>query len=126
MAAKIELIIEKGEGQTLWGRVNYEDDLLTDEAESIQELEQKMRILLEDFHKLSDVEFSYSYDLSAFFETYNYLKISKIAELAGMNASLVRHYAGGTKTASAEQVKKIEEAVRKVAAQLASVSLIAA
>ncbi|MDR6195907.1 hypothetical protein [Siphonobacter sp. SORGH_AS_0500] len=126
MSTKIELIIEKGEGQTLWGRVNYEDDLLTDEAESIQELEQKMRRLLEDFHKLSDVEFSYSYDLSAFFETHDYLKVSKIAELAGMNPSLLRHYAAGTKTASADQVKKIEDAVQAVANHLASISIIAA
>ncbi len=122
---KLELVIEKGD-ETLWGRVNYEDDLLTDEAENQQVLETKIRNLLKDFHQLEDVEFSYSYDLSAFFDTHDYLKVSKIAELAGMNPSLVRHYAAGTKTASADQVKKIEEAVQAVANHLAGVSLIAA
>lgn len=119
---KLLLIIEKSKGK-LWGRVNYKDNLITDFASSVDVLEKKMRKLLKDFHRLSDAEFEYSYDLTAFFEQYDFLKQSKIAELAGMNAGLLRQYACGVKYPSPEQAKKIEKAVHDLAKELKAVSI---
>ena len=122
---KIPLIIERGEDAKLWGRINYDDNLVTDYANSIPALERKMKKLLKDFHAVSDVEFEHLYDVSVFFENFNFLKQTKIAELAGINSSLLRQYATGIKHPSPEQAKKIEIAVHKLAKDLESVSLYA-
>ena len=119
---KLLLIVEKSKGK-LWGRVTYKDNLITDFASSVDVLEKKMRKLLKDFHHLSDAEFEYSYDLTAFFEQYDFLKQSKIAELAGMNPGLLRQYASGVKFPSPDQTKKIEKAVHDLAKELKAVSI---
>ncbi len=63
---KIHLIIENAKDGVCWGRVNYEDDLLVDNAESVEQLQIKMKDLLVAFHDLeaSTLEFDISYDLS--------------------------------------------------------------
>ena len=119
---KLLLIIEKDKGK-LWGRVTYKNNLITDYAGSIGALEKKIAGVLKDFHGLEKVSFNYSYDLTVFFEQFNFLKQSKIAELAGVNPALLRQYASGVKYPSAGQVKKIEKAVHVIAGELQSVSL---
>ena len=121
----VQMIIEKADN-LLWGRVNYEDNLLVDSADTLEDLRANMQALLLEFHDAKDVEFTYTYDISVFFEQYAYLKISKIAEYAGMNPGLLRHYSAGSKHPSAEQVKRIEDAVHRLAQELASVHLVAA
>jgi ribosome-binding protein aMBF1 (putative translation factor) len=121
---KLLLIIEKSKGK-LWGRVNYKDSLITDFATNVNTLEKKMKKLLKDFLELQNVEFEYSYDLTVFFEEYDFLKQSKIAELAGMNPGLLRQYASGVKHPSLEQAKKIEKAVHNLAKELKSISIYA-
>ena len=120
----INLIIENAKAGEVWGRVNYEDDLLVESAENVEQLQIKMKELLSNFHDLKPdtVNFEISYDLSAFFENFAYLKISEIAKYAGLNASLLRHYVAGSKTASKVQVMKLQEAVRKVGTELMQVN----
>lgn len=120
---KIKLIIEQGKDNKLWGRVEYGDDLLSDYASSIPVLERKMKKLLENFHNITDAEFDYHYDVSAFFENFDFLKQTKIAELSGINAGLLRQYTSGVKHPSPEQAKKIEKAIHKLAKELEAVSL---
>ncbi|MEJ0104089.1 MAG: hypothetical protein WDO19_16675 [Bacteroidota bacterium] len=105
------------------GRVTHKSNLITDCASSISALEKKMAKLLKDFHGVSNPLFSHSYDLTVFFEEYDFLKQSKIAELAGINPGLLRQYASGVKYPSAEQVLKIEKAVHDLARELQLVSL---
>jgi transcriptional regulator with XRE-family HTH domain len=121
---KLLLIIEKSKGK-LWGRVNYKDSMIADFASSVEALEKKMTRLLKDFHQVARPEFEYSYDLTAFFEEYDFLKQSKIAQLAGMNPGLLRQYASGVKYPSPEQAKKIEKAVHDLAKELKAVSIYA-
>ena len=121
----IQLIIEAGD-DGFWGRVTHNDDLIADQAETVEALQQNMKKLLLNFHKVPDVTFTLAYDLLAFFERYSYLKVSNIAQEAGMNPTLLRHYAAGSKKPSAEQVKRIEEAVHRLAIELANVHLVAA
>lgn len=122
----IKLVIEGGDG-ALWGRVNYEDNLLVDEADTVEKLQAQMRQLLLDFHDIvpDSYEFEVEYDLTAFFEQFDYLKITKIAELAGLNGSLVRQYATGKKFPSAQQAEKIENTIRQLAEQLSNVHIYA-
>jgi hypothetical protein len=64
------------------------------------------------------VEFDYHYDVSAFFENFDFLKQTKIAELSGINTGLLRQYASGVKHPSPTQAKKIEIAIHKLAKEL--------
>ena len=127
---RIQLIVEAGDERTessgFWGRLTYDNNLLVDQADTVDALQHNMRQLLLDFHGVSQVEFSLTYDLYAFFEHYSYLKISKIAAYAGLNPSLLRHYKAQTKFPSAEQVKRIETAVHRLANELKQVQLVAA
>ena len=122
----IMLIVEKSEGE-LWGRVNYEDDLLIDSAKNIAGLERKIKKLLKDLHKIDpkDVVFEHQYDLTALFEQFNYLKITAIAERANLNAALLRQYVTGIKHASAKQTKKVEDAIHKIGKELSNIAVYA-
>ncbi len=70
-----------------------------------------------------NVEFSY--DLQAFFVEFDDLKSTGIARRAGINESLLRQYASGSKYPSEEQVKKIEDAIHTLAKRLQQVSIYA-
>ena len=121
---RLQLIVEKGDNGQLGGRVNYEDNLLVDAASTLEELQKNMIKLVAEFHGAPAVTFDLAYDLSAFFAHYSFLKISKIAEHAGVNTGPLRHYSAGSKHPSAEQVKRIEEAVHRLAAELSAVHLV--
>ena len=121
---KLELIIESEKG-LLNGRVTYNDNLLVDSGKSISELEEKIKMLLHDFEELrpEEVEFEHSYDVYALFEQFDFLKISKVAEYAGINASLLRQYASQVKFPSLAQAKKIERTIHHLAKQMMEASL---
>ena len=121
---KVNLVIENAKDGIVWGRVNYDDNLLVESANNLEQLQLQMKDLLFDFHEVEkdNVCFEISYDLTSFFEVFSYLKISKIAKFAGLNASLLRHYVAGSKTASKVQVTKIQGAIKKVAQELAQVN----
>jgi hypothetical protein len=123
--AKVNLIIEKGSDGKLWGRVSFKDNLITDFANSVEALEKKIKKVIKDFHG-AEVEFESSYDVSAFFENFDFLNQSKIAELSGINPDLLRQYASGIKHPSSAQAKKIESAIHRLAKELKSVTLHAA
>lgn len=117
---KIILTIERKEGKELWGRVEYNHNLITDFAETIVELEGKIKSLLWDFEELApeQVKFIHQYDIYALFKRFDFLKISTVAEHAGMNPGLLRQYVSGTKNPSEEQAKKIEKTLHNLAAEL--------
>ena len=121
---KLQLIIEKADG-ILWGRVSYSKDLVVDSAATLPVLEKKLKKVLNDFHKLENVEFNYVYDLSVFFEQFSFLNQSKIAELSGINPGLLRQYASGVKHPSKEQASKIQKAIHDLASKLKAVKIYA-
>lgn len=122
--AKINLIIEKGEDGKLWGRVNFRNNLMSDFASSVELLEKKMSRLIRDFHGVEAV-FDHAYDVSAFFQNFDYLNQTRLADLAGINPGLLRQYASGVKHPSPQQAKRIESVIHKLAKELKSVSLYA-
>lgn len=128
---RIEIIIEKNDG-LLWGRVEGKGRFMpspygTTTAKVIENLKELLADYLKHEGKkdpfwskveLKNLEFDFSYDLESYFQEHDYLKISSIAEQAGMNPSLVRQYASGVKFPSGDQAKKIREAIKKIAKEL--------
>lgn len=122
---KIDLIIERQESE-LWGRVSYNDNLIAETADSVAELETKIKKLLEDFEDVNPetVEFTHSYDIYALFEHFDFLKISNIAKHAGMNPALLRQYVSGAKNPSKDQAKRIEETLHRLADEIKKSALV--
>ena len=119
---KIQLTLEKENG-SLWGRVSYHKNLIVASATGLPLLEKKLKKVLKDFHELEDISFEYAYDLTVFFEEFNFLNQSKIAELSGINPGLLRQYASGVKNPSKVQANKIQKAIRDLAEKLRSIKI---
>lgn len=120
----LSCIIERANGE-LWGRLTYGDDLIVEKAKSVTALDKKFRKLLWELYEIEedDVQFDISYDLTVFFEEFNFLKQSSIAAEAGINPSALRQFASGVRNPSEEQVKKIEAAVRLLGKRMEKISL---
>lgn len=134
----IELIVESNEPNSFWGRVEYKGSLIVGEGDTFEAMIQNVKDGLEDSieHEWKDdpfwskvdlksFEFDIKYDLQAFFEKFDALKISAIGKIAGMNESLIRQYASGKKFPSIEQVKRIEDVIHQLGQQLQKVSIYA-
>lgn len=119
---KLQLVLEKENGK-ICGRVMVNDNLIVATATSLQALEKKIKKLVNDFEGLEEVQFEYAYDLTVFFEQFNFLNQSKIAELAGINPGLIRQYSSGNKQPSKDQVGKIQQAIHVMAGKLKGVQL---
>jgi len=119
---KITLIVEKGE-QGLWGRVTVNDNLITAEAASIDELESELRKLILDFEDIVDVEFERYYDVFAIFEEFDFINISKFAKYADINPGQLRQYASGVKHPREAQAKKIEQAFSKLSEEINKIAV---
>lgn len=133
---KLTIIIEKSEGE-LWGRIeNVPDYLPVTSGADVEEIEQNLLDLLDDYIqnegsaysewkslRTSDIQFEHVYDLTAFFAVFDDVKVVGIARRAGINASLVRHYAAGTKYPSPQQAKRLELAIHELGERLREVVL---
>ncbi|MET7000163.1 hypothetical protein [Chitinophaga defluvii] len=124
MMTTIELIIEKAY-RGFFGRVLYKNNLIVDEASTIPKLQAQLKKLLKTTHGLkpNEIEFDIKYDLTVLFEKLNYLKISTVANLANINASLLRQYVSGVKFPSPAQAKKIEEAIHQIGEELKGIHI---
>lgn len=75
--------------------------------------------------ELKGITFEYKYDIASFFDFYDFINVSKFAERAGINPSLLRQYkSGSTNYISETQMKKIETALHKVGYELSGVQFI--
>lgn len=103
----VELIIEKGE-EGLWGTINYNDNLITGQANNLADLENKLLRCLQDFENIdpATVIFEHTYDVFALFQEFDFLNISKIAKYADINAGLLPQYVAGIKHPSLKTSKK--------------------
>jgi hypothetical protein len=121
---KLELVIEN-DANGLSGRVKYNDNLIVDFGKSLPELEEKLKKGLKEFEKLDPetIEFEHFYDVYALFEQFDFLKISKVAELAGINSELLNQYVSQVKCPNAEQAKKLENTIHDLARQMMKASI---
>ena len=65
----------------------------------------------------------YKYDMQSFFEYFNFLNITRIAERSGINPSLLRQYSKGLSNAGEKQYKKLNETMNKIAEELSMATL---
>ncbi len=124
MMTTIELIIEKTY-RGFFGRVFYQKEIIVDEASTIPKLQTQLKKLLKKNHGLkpAEIEFDIKYDLTALFEKLDYLKITNVAHLANVNASLLRQYVSGVKFPSPAQAQKIEDAIHQIGEELKRVNI---
>lgn len=120
----LELVLEHTDDM-FFGRTLYNDNLITESAKSIGEVEQLLKETLFDLEGLNTecVKFYYTYDVYSLFAENEYLNITKLADSLGINASLLRQYASGIKNPSKEQVEKIELGIKKIGQKLVNTSL---
>lgn len=138
MMEKLKIVIDKDPSDGIVSAFcEINEDLITTEANSVDDAVLNIRNLIADFQKNEwrnndalqkinaftiDLEFEYS--LVSFFDVYKSIKISEIAKLAGLNAALVRAYANGDKNPSINQALKIQEATHQLAKSLLQVRLV--
>lgn len=67
-----------------------------------------------------DLEITYRYDLQSFFNYFSFLNVSKVADLAGINPSLMRQYTSGVTRAGEKQYDKIRRAIGEIARELSA------
>jgi len=128
---RLNIIIEKNDG-LLWGRVEGRGKFMpTPYGKNKEAVIKNLISLVQDYttHEgkkdpfwsrldLTNLQIEFSYDLEAYFQEHDYLKISSVAEVAGLNPGLVRQYASGVKYPSAEQADRIRNAINKIACEL--------
>lgn len=109
---------------TIWGSGASAEEAKADLMNSIEEIRQLYLDTGEQSpDELEDLSFEYRYDISAFFNAFSFLNISKFAERIGISPSLMRHYKAGGTYISENQVKKIEAGLHQIARELQAVSL---
>ena len=64
------------------------------------------------------LKFEYRYDMQSFFNYFSFLNVTKVAEKAKMNPSLLRQYASGKTKASAKQYSRVKTVVNKMAEEI--------
>lgn len=73
--------------------------------------------------EIDNPTFEYKYDLASFFDYFDWINVSRLAEKAGINASLLRQYKNRITFASEKQNVKIQNAVHRLAEELLAVRL---
>ena len=133
----INVIVERDEDGDIFARMKGSGFLLTTVGKDMEEIEFNLKDLLQDYLEnegcdnldwkgltINDITLEYEYDLSVFFESFDMLKISSVADKAGINASLMRQYASGVKHPSRQQVAKIEQTLHGLGESLRQIRLV--
>lgn len=72
---------------------------------------------------LKNITFVYKYDMPSFLNCYDYINMTKLANQAGINPSLMRQYKRG-QYVSEKQASKIQTAIHKIGKELLAVRLV--
>ncbi len=127
---KVTVIIEKAKDG--YYSCYVEDDLpgfgLSGFGESAEAAKEDMmktyqemkEIQAEEGKEVPELEFTYKYDMQSFFDYFSFLNVSKVAELAGINPSLMRQYTSGVANAGQKQYDKIRVAIGKISKELSA------
>ena len=74
----------------------------------------------EEGKEVPELEFTYKYDMQSFFNYFSFLNVTKVAEVAGINPSLMRQYTSGVTAAGQKQYDKIRVAVERISKELSA------
>ncbi len=103
----------------LFGYGNSAEEAKADMLASYKEIAD---IKKKEGKQIPDLEFVYHYDMQSFFNYFNFLNVSKVAERAGINPSLMRKYTSGVAKARQKQYEKLSAAVKQFSNELQAAS----
>jgi hypothetical protein len=110
-------------------------DLLSSNGKNISEAIENFQIAIKEYSEYCDsigiassidskkLEFEYRFSLETFFDHYDFINVSKLAEKIGINKSLMRRYKLGNAYASKARLLKIEEEIHCIGEELLNVNL---
>lgn len=128
MAKKVVLIMEYGNG----GYSCYNDEpigkyaVIDGDGATAEEAKADFMKALEECRQASpkdkdinqDMEFTYKYDIQAFFKEFSFLNATDIARRAGINPSLMRQYTSGVKNAGEKTYNKLNACLNNIKTDL--------
>ena len=119
-----DIILSDLENHGIWGHGDTvqeaKDDLLNSYHEMIDSYVEEGKPIPEE---LRDLEFDYKYDIASFFNEFNWINISALAQVLGMNRSLLYQYKKGDTYIYHEQMKRIERGVHELGKKLLEFSV---
>lgn len=128
MCMKVTVIIEKAkdgfyscfveEDLPGFGLAGYGDTAEAAKKDMLKSYAEIKEIQAEEGLEVPELDFLYRYDMQSFFNYFSFLNVTKVAELAGINASLMRQYTSGVATAGQKQYDKIRVAVEHISKEL--------
>lgn len=103
-----------------FGLAGYGDTAEAAKEDMMEVYEEIKEMQTEEGKEVPELEFIYKYDMQSFFNYFSFLNVTKVAELAGINASLMRQYTSGVATAGQKQYDKIRLAVERISKELSA------
>ena len=103
-----------------FGLLGYGNTPQVAKADMLQAYEEIKELLIAEGKSPAELEFVYHYDMKSFFEYFDFLNVSKVAERAGINPSLMRKYTSGVANAGEGQYLKLQKAIHSIAHELAT------
>ncbi|UAM99675.1 type II toxin-antitoxin system HicB family antitoxin [Polaribacter litorisediminis] len=135
MQKNVNVSVEKHKDGTYWGTTSNIPGVVSAFGSNLSELKESITLAYKDYYELAEEleedflkeiaknpTFKYHLDIKSVFELLPEVKISNIAEKAGINTSLLRQYKTGKKAASEEQANKVLKALHELGQELLSVS----
>ena len=89
-------------------------------GDMLKAYQEMKEILSAEGKEVPNLEFIYKYDMQSFFNYFSFLNVTKVAEFAGINPSLMRQYTSGVANAGEKQYAKIKDAVCKISKELSA------
>ena len=96
-----------------FGLAGYGDTAEAAKEDMMKAYEEIKEMQAEEGKEVPELEFSYKYDMQSFFNYFSFLNVTKVAELAGINAS-------GVTAAGQKQYDKIRVAVERISKELSA------
>ena len=113
----IECAVFFGDGDTV---LEAKEDLMNSYQELLDLYKEEGKPVPEE---LRDLEFEYKYDIASFFDEFNWINISALAKVLGMNKSLLHQYKKGKTYISHQQMKRIEAGIHELGKKMLSFSV---
>ena len=122
MDMKVTVIMEKASDGDYsgFGLAGYGDTAEAAKEDMMKAYEEIKEMQAEEGKEMPELEFIYKYDMQSFFNYFSFLNVTKVAELAGINASLMRQYTSGVTVAGQKQYDKIRVAVERISKELSA------
>lgn len=125
---KVDIIVEMASdgGFACYMKEQIPDFALFGYGETVQQAKEDMLIAYQEITEMlkeqgldvPSLEFIYHYDMKSFFDYFDFLNVSKVAQRAGINPSLMRKYTSGVCRAREKQYQKLQKAVNVFAEEL--------